>query len=224
MGRPQRGAVQRTPVVKAGVVPATSHVGSDTARFDALYAETVGRVTAYVRSRVGADEVEDVVAETYLTAWRRIGDIPARALPWLLVTARNTAAQANRTHGRRDVLVAEIERLHHVSGDQDRDVAEQIGERLTVLAALATLSPGDRQVLVLTAWDGLASGAVGRLLGCSTRAAAVRSHRARRRLAAAITCLESDPTARPAPPSTPRPASRVLSETVALPDPPRSCP
>lgn len=206
--------------VRVGTEPAISSVGSDAARFDALYGETVARVTAYVRARVAADDVEDVVAQTYLTAWRRLDEVPVRPLPWLLVTARNTASQTSRANGRRDALVAEVERLHHLSVAVDRDVAEQVSERLTVLAALAALGPGDQEVLMLTAWDGLAAREVGRLLGCSAAVAAVRSHRARRRLASAITARESDPTAPPAPRPMPFRASRGLSEPVTTPDQP----
>ncbi|MFG1927307.1 hypothetical protein [Cryptosporangium sp. NPDC048952] len=41
-------------------------------------------------SRVGTSLAEEVVAETFLVAWRRIDVVPReRPLPWLLATARN---------------------------------------------------------------------------------------------------------------------------------------
>jgi len=47
-------------------------------------------VTRRVTSSAELDLVEDVVAETFLVAWRRLDDIPAEARPWLLGVARKT--------------------------------------------------------------------------------------------------------------------------------------
>jgi len=52
--------------------------------------------------------------------------------------------------------------------------------------ALARLSPGDQEVLRLTAWEELGVEEVAVVLGCGRRAAAMRLHRARRRLRAEI--------------------------------------
>lgn len=59
-------------------------------------------------------------------------------------------------------------------------------ERLTVLSALARLTDRDRDVLMLTAWDGLGTQEAARVAGCSTTAFGVRVHRARRRFTAAL--------------------------------------
>ncbi|CAM5723939.1 RNA polymerase sigma factor 70 region 4 type 2 domain-containing protein OS=Streptomyces fumanus OX=67302 GN=GCM10018772_71120 PE=4 SV=1 [Streptomyces fumanus] len=52
--------------------------------------------------------------------------------------------------------------------------------------ALTRLSPGDQEVLRLTAWEELGVDEVAAALGCGSRAAAMRLHRARRRLRAEI--------------------------------------
>jgi RNA polymerase sigma factor (sigma-70 family) len=59
-------------------------------------------------------------------------------------------------------------------------------ERLAVCGALESLSDRDRETLMLTVWDGLSYGQSAEVVGCSTSAFAVRHHRARRRLAAAL--------------------------------------
>jgi RNA polymerase sigma-70 factor (ECF subfamily) len=52
-----------------------------------------------------------------------------------------------------------------------------------VYEALRALRPRDREVLLLTAWDGLNASEAAAVLGCSPTAYRIRLHRARRRLA-----------------------------------------
>jgi RNA polymerase sigma-70 factor (ECF subfamily) len=59
-----------------------------------------------------------------------------------------------------------------------------------VLVALDSLSPADRELLRLIAWEQLSATEAGYVLGCSEAAARVRLHRARGRLARAVTRLE----------------------------------
>ncbi len=62
-----------------------------------------------------------------------------------------------------------------------------------MLTALAGLRPDDREVLRLAAWEGLDPRAMGLVLGCSPNAAAIRLHRARRRLQEAMDDTEGEP-------------------------------
>jgi RNA polymerase sigma-70 factor, ECF subfamily len=91
----------------------------DTARFRALFEATFGAVQRYVRYR-GATEgrADDLVAETFVVAWRRLDDVPVdRPLPWLLTVARNLwlnqhratpGAARVRLHRARQRLTAEL--------------------------------------------------------------------------------------------------------------------
>jgi len=54
------------------------------------------------------------------------------------------------------------------------------------MTALAGLRERDREVLLLVAWEGLEPARAAAALECSRAAFAVRLHRARRRLAAAL--------------------------------------
>lgn len=56
-----------------------------------------------------------------------------------------------------------------------------------MLAALARLSPADREVLTLSAWYDLPADEAARALQCSSSAYRVRLFRARRRLAELLT-------------------------------------
>jgi RNA polymerase sigma-70 factor (ECF subfamily) len=66
---------------------------------------------------------------------------------------------------------------------------EPVGDEVLAVA-FASLRPADREVLVLVAWDGLDPARAARALGCSRGTFAVRLHRARRRLAAALRAAE----------------------------------
>ncbi|RFU39257.1 RNA polymerase sigma factor, partial [Actinomadura logoneensis] len=151
------------------------------------------RVWAYATARAGRQIADEVVSETFAIAWRRIRDVPEPALPWLLGVARNVLRDGHRADARREAFAQEL--VRHAPGPAG-DVAEHVAERLGVLRALAALAEDDREVLILTAWQGLAPRDAARVLGCSKTAFRVRLHRARRRLQQAIE--QDEPGQRPA--------------------------
>ena len=57
----------------------------DDVLFAQLYQRHHGSIRSYCRRRLATDRVDDAVAEIFLTAWRRIDDVPAGddALLWL---------------------------------------------------------------------------------------------------------------------------------------------
>lgn len=162
----------------------------DEARFTELYRQCRPPVLAYAWRRVGQDAASDVVDETFFIAWRRRDALPPSPLPWLLVTARNVISQRIRAQARDQGLRVELERAREVMHQTGADAAAV--ERVAVLAALHELPPADREALMLTVWDGLSPGAASTVVGCSKAAFAVRLHRARRRLAAALARQDAD--------------------------------
>lgn len=155
----------------------------DEERFTAVYDAYRMRVWAYAAGRVGAQGADEIVSDTFVVAWRRLDEMPAAPLPWLLGIARNTIRGAVRTKSRRDSLDAELRRW--VAG-AEADVADGVVERIEMLRALATLSDADREVLTLVAWHDLSPGEAARVIGCNVAAMRVRLHRARRRLERAL--------------------------------------
>jgi RNA polymerase sigma factor (sigma-70 family) len=150
--------------------------------FVRTFRELSPRVFAYARRHCAPDEAHDVVSDTFLVAWRRWADVPDNALPWLLVTARNTIANSRRAAVRRDRLTNEAGHLEAVAGfapGADHDVLE----RDTVVAALGRLTHLEREAVLLVAWDGLSRTDAAQVAGCSARAFEVRLSRARSRLA-----------------------------------------
>jgi RNA polymerase sigma factor (sigma-70 family) len=151
-------------------------------RFVAIFDALSPRVYGYVRRHVERDTVEDVVAETFLVAWRRMDEVPdPDPLPWLLVVARNLIANHRRGAARRDIVHTELRALRDAvpSAPAAEDVA--VG-RHELVAALSALTVLERESLLLTAWDGLSDVDAAAVSGCSARAFRVRLHRARRRL------------------------------------------
>jgi RNA polymerase sigma-70 factor (ECF subfamily) len=156
--------------------------------FAAAYREHYWAVSRYVARRLDGrtSEVEEVVAEVFTVAWRRRADLPAAPLPWLYGVARNCLANAVRGYGRRRRLV---DRLGNDETAHSRHVVDSPDTEAPgawVHEALHRLSPADQEVLRLTAWEELAVEEVAVALGCGRRAAAMRLHRARRRLRAEI--------------------------------------
>jgi RNA polymerase sigma-70 factor, ECF subfamily len=85
------------------------------ARFEALYASYNAAVRTYVRRRVDSQDADDVVADVFVTAWRRLRDVPEDPLPWLLGVARRVIANrwrgATRNAALRDRMMLERPRL-----------------------------------------------------------------------------------------------------------------
>jgi RNA polymerase sigma factor (sigma-70 family) len=147
-------------------------------RFERLYRENYEPILGYAQRRTGADDAADVLAETFLVAWRRLDTVPdgEEARLWLYGTARLILANHERARRRRGRL---DQRLREVA----EPVAAAGGGRGVLAAAFVRLSAHDRELLSLAAWEGLDAKQIGNVLGCSANAARIRLHRARRRLA-----------------------------------------
>jgi RNA polymerase sigma-70 factor (ECF subfamily) len=168
------------------------------ARFRAVYDANYHRVLGYLLRRTGRrEDAEDVVAETFLTAWRRLEQMPpgSAARPWLYGIARYALANHQRGERRRGRLSG---RLHGAIALPSAHFAEPDNEVARVAAAFARLRADDREVLALVAWEELDPGEIATVLGCSRNAARIRLHRARRRLARELRGNDVDP-ARSAP-------------------------
>ncbi|ASR55864.1 RNA polymerase sigma factor [Cellulomonas sp. PSBB021] len=173
---------------------------SDAQRFSDLWDRYAPRIQAYALRHVDRDEAPEIVAETFLVAWRRLADVPGEPLPWLLVVARNTVASHRRSRHRARVLSDELARLHAVVAPASSSADEVVSERDALLRALAALTPVEREALLLVAWDGLSPAQAARMAGCSVSAFKVRLHRARRRLDGSLASQSDadDPAPRPA--------------------------
>ena len=164
---------------------------SPLARFDAIFTAHQRAVLAYAMRRTpNLADAEDVVAETFATAWRKLGSIPdPEPLPWLYAVARRILANQRRGSGRRERLAA-LMRVHDVPTPM------RLGDDLDgpAFAALASLSPADQEVLRLVAWEELGNLQIAQVLGITPNAVAIRLHRARSRFADALKDSDSSRT------------------------------
>ena len=144
-------------------------------RFSSVFAH-LGAVTAYARRR-GSPDADGLAAEVMTIAWRRLADVPTGdARPWLYATARNLL-HAERRRAARTAPVAELDRTGEPEpAELDPELA----------GALRSLSPLDREALLLIAWEELSPREAAKALGINPTAFSVRLLRARRRLRAKL--------------------------------------
>lgn len=148
----------------------------DDAWFEALFAAHATAVHRYLARRTAPADVADLAADVLVIAWRRRADVPDGAeLPWLYRTAGYVLA-----NHRRKQRPIPVERVPEEADDVDpadltvRD--EQVRE------VLAALSPRDRRILLLHAWEGLGGAELAEVLGVSRGGADAALSRARSRL------------------------------------------
>ena len=157
--------------------------GDREARFRAVYGASFQVVLAYcIRRTSTPQDAADAAADTFLVAWRRLDDLPAgqAETPWLLATARRVLSNQRRGECRfvelRARLATEIA-THSLSIEVPGDVDDR-----AFADAFAGLTPDERDILGMSAWEELSSEQIGTVLGCSPGAARTRLHRARHRL------------------------------------------
>jgi len=165
----------------AGQIPGMSTNEQDQqSYFEGLYRRHYGAILRFAARRTDPQAARDVTAETFLTAWRRLGAVPrSNELAWLYATARNVLSHERRGQNRRGRL---DERLHSQPVVTAGDPADGVVSMLHAQDLLASLPPNDREALQLTEWEQLDIATAARVAGCSPAAFRVRLHRARRRL------------------------------------------
>lgn len=154
------------------------------ARFTMLYEKHYHEVLAYCTRRIGRDDADDVTADVFAVAWRRIDTVElSTARPWLYGIARGVLANRFRSGRRHRQLVGKVQRLAATPNESlDVQVLQRAADR-EVLDVVRSLKPADREVLLLAAWEGLTGSEIADALGISVSAAEQRLHRAKRRLA-----------------------------------------
>ncbi|MGY1702292.1 RNA polymerase sigma factor [Geodermatophilus sp. SYSU D00766] len=107
--------------------------------------------------------------------------------PWLFGIARLCLANAARSSRRAGRLGARLaEAMADVSVPDPAALHEDGTLRRSVRAALDQLSPEDRELVTLVAWEGLTPAQAATALGIAAGTARVRLHRARTKLRAVL--------------------------------------
>lgn len=162
-------------------------------RFSVLFRELSPDIIAYCRWRARCrSDAQDAVAEVFLTAWRRLDEVPEgeAARVWLYATARRVIANQRRATGRRARLRERLTAMP-VAPPARETAPDAAAER--VHAALRRLKPHDLEVLLLAEWEGFSPTEIASVMGCTSVTARGRLHRARRRFRQAFEELEPEP-------------------------------
>lgn len=141
----QRGEVQSHAVLLARAAD------GDHAAFHRFYLDTEAFLRRYVSVRVAPSEVDDVMAETYLRAYRsadRFRDEGRPAAAWLVTIARNLVASHHRTRARRAARGPINTGDARLCGEVDEELMDRSGDA-ELLEALAELKPRQRRILEL---------------------------------------------------------------------------
>ncbi|MER6944422.1 RNA polymerase sigma factor [Nonomuraea sp. NPDC000554] len=163
----------------------------DPEQFAALFDRYARQIHLYVARRLGAQAADDIVAETFLAAFRRRSSYDVTvplARPWLYGIATTLVARHRRQEERllRALNRTGVDPLPEAVDDVvARRVAAQGRER-ELAGALAALSRADRDVLLLIAWEDLSYEEVARALDIPLGTVRSRLHRARRKTRAAL--------------------------------------
>jgi RNA polymerase sigma-70 factor (ECF subfamily) len=159
-------------------------------RFAELYDRHARVIHRYVSRRLGEPMADDVVAETFLAAfrWRRRYDLGrASALPWLYGIAANMIGKHRRAETRR---LRALARIPDPGPDPNADLIDDrvaaAAVQRQLIGALAGLSAGDREVLLLIAWADLSYEETAAALGIPVGTVRSRLNRARRQVREAL--------------------------------------
>jgi RNA polymerase sigma factor (sigma-70 family) len=141
-------------------------------------------VSRYCHRRLPSQVANDVSAQVFAVAWRKIDDMPVgeAALPWLYAVARYEVSSARRSARRRLNLRTKLDGQARAAEDGPEAVVVRNMEHEELLIVLEGLRPGDQEVLRLRVYEELSLAEIAVVLGCSVEAAKKRSARALRRL------------------------------------------
>jgi RNA polymerase sigma-70 factor (ECF subfamily) len=153
-------------------------------RFAVLFDRHAGHIYRYLARRAGRQVADDLVAETFLAAFAKrdrydIGHPDAR--PWLYGIATNLVGAHRRDEARQYRISQAALVEPEAPSDADRVAADVTAQAVRPLldAALAGLPAGDRDVLLLVAFEQLSYQEVSRALGIPVGTVRSRLHRAR---------------------------------------------
>lgn len=153
-------------------------------RFETLFRSHHQAVLSYCRRRMATADAEDVAADVFAVAWRRLDDVPdgEAAKAWLLSVAYKTIGNHRRGSSRRSVLGGRLAAQRGAEPETPEARVTVNEEDLHLLTSLQKLRASDQEILRLVAWDKTSHAQIGAVLGISEDAVSQRISRARARL------------------------------------------
>ncbi len=165
-------------------------------RFRSAYRTYYRQVYVYFRRRTDFESAQDGCADTFLVAWRRIDDLPddPEVLPWLYGIARRVLANQWRSRKRSDRLRDRLLGFGTKPEPSPETIVIRAPHIQNVLDALERLKPIDREVLLLSEWEGQSHKEIAATVGCKPHAVDQRVHRAKNRLEDELRRIDSAST------------------------------
>ncbi|MFD0901566.1 RNA polymerase sigma factor [Actinomadura sediminis] len=169
----------------------------DPERFAELFDRHHRRIHHYAARRLGVHAADDIVGETFLVAFRRRATYDLSqplARPWLYGIATTLVARHRRAEERhyRALRRTGTDPLPEPLADAVTARVAAESEQRRLAGALAGLSSGDRDVLLLVAWGDLTYEEVARALEVPVGTVRSRLHRARRTVRRALDAPATD--------------------------------
>lgn len=168
-------------------------------RFAVLFDRHAPLIHRYINRRIGRQAADDLVAETFLAAFRKrrgydLGHRDAR--PWLYGMATNLVAQHRREELRQFRIRQAALPALDVPGPDEQVTADVTAGAMRGLltGALAGLAPGERDVLLLIAWEQLSYDETAHALDVPVGTVRSRLSRARAKLRDALGAVDENET------------------------------
>ncbi len=145
--------------------------------FEAFYRAHYEEVARYVARRTPSSSRDEVVAQTFIVAWRKFSAAPSPSLAWLYrIASHEVAHELRRLARHRTVDGVDLGSATHVASPLDQ----------TLVEALSELSRSDVEILRLVHWEQLSRAEIASMLRLSIGTVNVRYHRATQRLEDAL--------------------------------------
>jgi RNA polymerase sigma-70 factor (ECF subfamily) len=168
-GRPETARFPQGQAADDGRLVRAARAGERSA-FATLYDRYARVVHGVLLARVSRDDVDDLVQDVFLTAWRRLNDLrdPAAFGGWLTMIARNRATDFHR---RSPELVELPEQL------PAREAVSTEAEAHAALDAIRSLPDAYRETLMLRLVEGLSGPEISERTGLTPASVRVNLHR-----------------------------------------------
>ena len=167
----------------------------DPEAFAILYDRHAATLHRYVARRLGESAADDIVADTFLAAFRKRArydpDAGRGARPWLYGIAANLIGKHARSEIRMLRAYARtgadpVLTPQETAADDALSRVDSAAAHRDLARALATLAKGDREVLLMIAWADLSYAETAAALGIPVGTVRSRLNRARTRIRALL--------------------------------------
>ncbi|HKZ18927.1 MAG TPA: sigma-70 family RNA polymerase sigma factor [Acidimicrobiia bacterium] len=159
-------------------------------KFESLFADHYLAVYRYCLRRLGPADSEDAAAEVFAVAWRRLEQVPTGepVRSWLLAVAYRVVGNHYRGRRRR------VRLSDRLRSEREQVVEPEVSDPEVRLLrrALDSLRSDDRELLRLSAWDGLSNAEIATVIGVKQNAVDQRLFRARERLRGRVELLSRE--------------------------------